>query len=94
MRQTTISNTDDIIDSRDIIARISELEEERDTLCSAVDVARETLGDLTDHDEVDAWREELQNAELALQEWNDSEEGQELKALLALQDEAKGEATL
>ena len=40
---TEISNSDDIIDSRDVIARIGELESDFETLTEAVDEAREEL---------------------------------------------------
>jgi len=37
MGRTTISNSDDVIDSRDVIARMEELQDERDALKDAVD---------------------------------------------------------
>ena len=65
MRSTReISNNGDIIDSRDVIARIEALQDERDTM--------------------------EQTSPEALVEWDNSDEGQELKALLALADEAEG----
>lgn len=57
----------DVIDSRDVIERIEELQGERETACDepghGYDCARR-------------------------QEWDEDEDGQELKKLLALQDEA------
>ena len=66
-----ISNLDDTIDSRDVIARIEELEAEWEDLRSAMD----------DHNtDSDAYEE----ASAALKEFDNSEEGQELIALKAL----------
>ena len=39
----TISNSDKVIDSRDIIARVQELKEERDALKEAIDEATEAV---------------------------------------------------
>src|SRR5574340_643485 len=58
----TISNMDDVIDSRDVIERIEHLTEEREN-----------------------WAEEHPEADYMA-----TEEGGELRALLALQDEAEG----
>lgn len=69
-----ISNKDDIIDSRDVIARIEELQDEKTDLEQQRDEA------------VDADKE---TAEAALADWID-DFGDELKALLALQGEAEG----
>ena len=75
-----ITNADDIIDSRDVIARIDELEAERSDLQglydSALDGADESEQDEC-RDNLDAW---------------DADEGIELKALIALRDEADGYA--
>lgn len=71
----TISNSDDIIDSRDVIARIEELEEER----------RAAIEDC-DHGE------DCKAQDAHARDFDDSEEGQELKALKALQEEAEGYA--
>jgi hypothetical protein len=74
-----ISNSDDVIDSRDVIARIEELQDERNSY--ALDV--ENKGE--DHVDGEA------GAKKALAEW-DAENGAELKTLLALQEEAEGYA--
>ena len=55
----TISNSDDVVDSRDVIARIDELQTEKDSFLPA-------------------------------DEWEESEEGVELKALLSLAEQAEG----
>lgn len=70
----SINNTQDIIDSRDVIARIEELEEEKTDLEQARDEA------------VD---EDIEGAETALADWID-ENGEELKSLKALADGAEG----
>ena len=70
-----ISNLDDTIDSRDVIARIEELEQERADLESELDNA---------HDDI-----EVGIAEGTLKEFDNSEEGQELTALKALAKQGK-----
>ena len=71
-----ISNLDDTIDSRDVIARIEELEAEWEDLRSAMD----------DHNtDSDAYEE----ANAALKEFDNSEEGQELIALKALAEQGE-----
>lgn len=72
------TNTDDIIDSRDVIERIEELEAERSELGDA----------LHDATTVRAKRA----AKKALDAWNASDEARELKALVALASEAEGYA--
>lgn len=69
----TISNLDDVIDSRDVIARIEEIEDERTRLADEADEADEAT---------------RQAAAAALQEWDASDEGAELRALRALAEEA------
>lgn len=74
---TTPTNNDDIIDSRDVIARLDELKGELDELNDAI-------ADAVDADAESAATE-------ALQEWN-NDNGDELAALQALNDEAEGYA--
>ncbi len=71
---STPTNTDDMIDSRDVIARIEELEAEREAISSEID-------ELEDADAVG----EAQNA---LERW-DAENGAELAALKALAAEGE-----
>lgn len=86
----SITNTDDIIDSRDVIERLSELEEDRDRLLSdlgkAEDVCKEAAfrGDLADRQ---AAEEARGLAELALDEWDDAGE---FAPLTAFAKEAEG----
>ena len=71
------TNHDDLIDSRDIIKRISELEDERDAHKDAAETyAEENNIPLTAEDEEETW--------------GDTEEGEELKTLKALADDAEG----
>jgi len=91
MRKEAPSTNDQVIDSRDVIERIEELEGEKEALADAVSEAQDALdeaGDLAENlTELQATAEA---ADTALDEWDQSDEGQELKALLALQDEAEG----
>jgi DNA repair exonuclease SbcCD ATPase subunit len=96
----SISNSDDIIDSRDVIKRIEELRDERDSLKSDVDEAREEYDNAkvtSERDGTDLLADgelgdALKEAEDALREWDESDEATELKALEALQEEAEGYA--
>jgi hypothetical protein len=81
---TTPTNSDDTIDSRDVIARISELEDERSYLESEL-LERIELLDQSDGVAASA-RDSLSEA---LTAW-DIEHGDELKALQALEAEAEG----
>lgn len=74
-----INNAADVIDSRDVIARIEELQDERQSLADALEEA-----------EADDDAAATEAAQAALQEWDGSEDRDELRALLALQDEARG----
>jgi uncharacterized protein (UPF0335 family) len=96
-----ISNTDNVIDSRDIIDRIEYLESEREPLTDAVDQAQEAVNDLdgNDFDEVSTFEEAEQEAKDALKaayanvkDWDESDEGQELAKLKAFAEEAEGYA--
>ena len=89
-----ISNSDDIIDSRDVIKRIEELESERDGLAEAVDDAKTAKVGLIEptDEETDDADDEIATAERALLDWNEGDEGQELTALINLQSEAEGYA--
>lgn len=78
MHTTTraVDNSEDLIDSRDVIARIAELEGER-----------EILSDQHHEAENDG---ERATASAALDEWDTGDAGAELKGLRALVDEAEG----
>lgn len=72
----------DIIDTRGIIERIEELEEERAALSDRIDAADAAHANGTHQDIVDA--------HAALKEWDDSDEGQELATLLSLMEDLAG----
>lgn len=80
-----ISNSDDVIDSRDIIARIEELESEQTDLQATID---ETQGDY-DRDQTEDCADELAAARLSLREWNE-ENNAELNALRDLASQGEG----
>lgn len=77
-RWRSISNSDSIIDSRNVIARIKVLESEREALVDA-------LADAPDNEEED-------EARIELTEWDEGDEAEELKALRALA--AQGEESV
>jgi hypothetical protein len=88
-----ITNNQDIIDSREIIARIEYLQSEKEGLEDNESEAREALEEAKateDDKELASLQDALQDAENAVVTWAESDEGRELKALLALQDEAEG----
>lgn len=87
------TNSDDLIDSREIIERIEELEEDREALETAAEEATDAIDDAPadDSDEIYACTESLAAAQTGLREWND-DNGAELAALQSLQSEAEGYA--
>ncbi len=91
----SISNSEDIIDSRDVIKRIAELEDERDMLDGEVEDARTQRDEESNKDEPDGevlagLNGDIDAAEQVLAEWNESDDGVELKALQSLQEQAEG----
>ena len=94
--KTAPSNSDDVIDSCDVIARIEELTDERDELRQAIDEAIEALETNAEafvHADAAPLEVALKDAESALATWDASDEAAELKALEALAEEAEGCAT-
>jgi transcriptional regulator with XRE-family HTH domain len=92
-----ISNFDELIDSRDVINRIAELESNREDLVNEIKTAQSSLEAEESKDEPSA--EELaeingvlEAAKESLGEFDTSDEGEELEDLKALQDEAEGYA--
>ena len=71
-----ISNLDDLIDSRAVIARIEELEDERQALADA-------------SEDEDGLEEDRAEAKANLAAWDDSDEAYELLSLKALVSEAE-----
>lgn len=83
-REIDISNTADIIDSRDIIARIKELEDEREALMEDISDAEESAQDGTEES-----LNVLRDLNKALKAWED-DCGEELKILQNVQEQAEG----
>ena len=89
----TIDNFDDVIDSRDVIARIEELEGEREALQLEIDDAEvQWLKTEAGTNEAHAVVDRRQAAYVALDAWTASDDGKELAILKALADEASGYA--
>lgn len=78
-----ICNTDDIIDVRDVIARVEELREEREDLAEVVRDCEEAIesGDMHSVD--------IEDARRGLDGWN-TDNGEELALLESLLEECKG----
>lgn len=91
---TTVDNMQDVLDSRDVIARILELESERDALQDDVRESAELAQEIADDEgqeqaTKDSHNEAHAQAVAVLDEWV-SDNGAELAALLALQEECEG----
>ncbi len=97
MATRSIDNSEDIIDSRDVIARIEELASTHEALTHDVDMARDALdayvsgaeGDV-DEDTQTSLADALEEAQQALQEFTDGDEQEELSKLRALADQCEG----
>jgi hypothetical protein len=87
----TISNTDDVIDSRDVIARIEELEDERQTLVAALEEATEAKNEQNDTEDTPDinLHDAVLDAQEALDDWDASEEAEELTQLKSLAEDAE-----
>lgn len=100
MARHTIDNTDDVIDSRDIVSRLEELKDEREALKDALaawdDEKGELLKDLQDNDERNDEEEDQMNNLVdereslveELDDW-DTDNGDELKVLEAVNEEGE-----
>lgn len=86
-----INTTDEIIDSRDVIARIEELEAEREALSDAVEECQAAYDFHNSEDTKNGpeW-DDLTEAIDRLAEWDESEEAEELRNLQALAEECEG----
>lgn len=86
------SNNDDIIDSRQILERIDDLEGEREYLVSALEQCQEAAAEAKSELEAPGVRascdEDVVEAQRDLAEWDESEEAAELKMLKEFADEA------
>lgn len=100
----TISNTDDVIDSRDVIARIEELESGRESLVEAISEAKEAAeqaetefndagAETQEEDDASASLSETNqavfDAEKELTDWDNSYDAEELKSLKSLANEGE-----
>lgn len=94
MSRTVVDNGQDILDSRDVIARLEELQEERETLADAVTEAEKehaaNIEQNADQDEIDASEGAQTAAREALTDW-DTDNGEELNALKDFIDEGSDE---
>ena len=89
----TFDKYSDVIDSRDVIARIEELEGEREALQLEIDDAEvQWLKTEAGTDEAHAVVDRRQAAYVALDTWDASSDADELRILKALADEASGYA--
>lgn len=73
-----VNNSQDILDSRDIIERIEELEEAKQEFI---------LHESETEDDSPSWGEIAEANGTAEEKWDETEDGQELSALLSLQDD-------
>lgn len=92
------SNSDDIIDSREVIEAIEELESEREALSDAFDEATEAAQEERDRKRprraiLKALEAAEDEARSALATWDESEEAEELKQLKKLESQAEGYAS-
>lgn len=85
MNNKEISNNDDVIDSRDVIKRIEELQDEKDEF-----IINESM---IDENESPSWGDIAEANANAESKWDESEEGEELKVLLALAEQAESYAS-
>jgi multidrug efflux pump subunit AcrA (membrane-fusion protein) len=88
-----ISNSDNVIDSRDVEKRLDELTAEQAALLDALDEARTASEEAQREGRDDLHAEEVTAAQAALDAWNGSDDtGGELARLTALRDQAEGYA--
>ena len=91
----TPTHMDDLIDSRDVIARIEELTDERESLVNDIEQASAALTDLDDDDTQESRDDaltDLETATAALKDW-DADNVQELTALQDLAKQGADYAT-
>ena len=87
--KTTPNKQATFIDSRDIIKRIEELEEERADLADALEQAEEDTAEAFG-DDLKPTQQARDKAAQAVAEWDASEEAEELRTLKALADQCEG----
>lgn len=84
---TDIDNSADILDSRDIEARIDELEAERGALVEDIENAEEAISDADEDSDLSTLESDLSAAKGALAAWDEGDEAEELRKLKAFRDE-------
>jgi hypothetical protein len=90
-----VNNSRNLMDSRDIVARIDDLVDERRNLVDALENAEDTLADAQDdtsalsEEDREVLTEERKQAEEALADWDNSDEAEELRVLQALAEEGE-----
>jgi uncharacterized protein (UPF0335 family) len=87
--RNTPSKQEDIIDSRDIIKRIEELEEERADLADALEQAEEDTAGAFGAD-LKPTQQARDKAAQAVADWDASDEAEELRTLKALAGQCEG----
>jgi hypothetical protein len=95
MKIISIDNSQNIIDSRDIIARIDDLVDDRRNLEVALEEAQTALADVAPEDaeeeHMQSLQEDVLDANEALEDWDASDDATELTALQALAEEGISE---
>jgi len=89
-----VDNSADVLDSRDVESRIDDLEGEQNALIDAVEEAEEAYTDAQDDEDTteaqcDELGDELAAARMALREWQESWEAEELAKLTAFRAEVQ-----
>jgi len=84
-----VSNSEDILDVRDIDERIEELEDERADLVDAIAEDQASVDDAEDSEEVEDIQDAVKEHEADLDAWDD-EYAEELRILRALKAELDG----
>jgi hypothetical protein len=85
-----VNNMEDLLDSRDIIAELERLQDERTDLTDAISEAQTVFDECdTGEDAREDARELLEDAKKELEEW-EGENQEELEDLIALEKEASG----
>lgn len=84
MTTRDVNNSEDIVDSRDIIERIEELEEMKSEYILNESAIPE--------EQSPSWEDLLDTQTAAESKWDETDEGIELKALLNVQEQAEGYA--
>ena len=84
-----IDNTQDTLDSRDIIEKIDELQGERETIMDELNELKKELEKAMSGDETKKIKDNITEREVELKEW-DELEGDDLKALKDLAEQCEG----